>query len=277
MFTTPFTYMAQAGGGTFSCVVQCFTTNGTWSCCTGAVCIEVVAIGGGAGGRSGIQHTAGSPGRSTGGPGGGAGGVSVCTLTSGFGTSQCVIIGGGGASDTSGSASCFGVLVCAGGGSVGNAPSSVSGVGSTTTAGGAGGAGNQGTSTAGGGTKACAGALGSPSNSAAPENSGENGASAAGFPGAGGGGGGFSQCPVQGWWGNGGAGAVGGTICGITLGSGGNGRTSSSQNFTERCGSPGTMPGGGGGGGGTNSSNTVIRDGGRGATGMVAIIQYIPL
>ena len=274
MFVTPFTFMKKAGSAiSYCCSVQCFTTNSTWTRCPGTVCIEVVAIGGGGGGRSGICHTAGNPGRSTGGPGGGAGGVSVCTLTTGFGGTQTVVIGPGGASDASGSASCFGALVCAGGGSVGAAAAASSGVGSSTASGGAGGVGNQGTSTAGGGAKACADALASPGNSAAPENAGNDGASAAGFPGAGGGGGGFSQC-LSGWFGNGGAGAAGGTICGITLGSGGNGRTSSSQNFTERCGATGTMPGGGGGGGGTNSSNSVVRDGGRGATGMIQVIQY---
>lgn len=266
---------SKAGGPVISCVVQCFTTNGTWSCCPGTTCIEVVAIGGGGGGRSGIMNSS-NPGRSTGGPGGGAGGVSICTLTSGFGTSQCVIIGSGGATDTNGNPTCFGALVVAGGGAAGAASVTVAGVGSSTSAGGAGGTGNQGTAPAGGGTKACADALGYPSQTAAPENAGSDGSSATGFPGAGGGGGGFSACTF-GWFGNGGAGAAGGTICGITLGSGGNGRTSSPANFTERCGAPGTMPGGGGGGGGSNSSNTVIRDGGRGATGMVQVTQFIPL
>jgi len=192
----------------YGTIVQCFTSNGTWSCSTGStVCVEVVAIGGGAGGRSGIQFSS-NPGRVTGGPGGGAGGVSVCTLTSGFGTSQCVIIGGGGASDTAGSATCFGALVVAGGGQLGAVVASSAGVGSSTASGGAGGTGNQGTAPAGGGTKACADALPYPGNSAIPEDEGNPGSSAAGFPGGGGGGGGFSACGF-GWYGNGGAGAAG--------------------------------------------------------------------
>ena len=254
------------------CFVQCFTTNSTWTRCPGTVCIEVVTIGGGGGGRDGIQFTS-NPGRSTGGPGGGAGGVSVCTLTTGFGGTQSVVIGAAGAANGNGGSSCFGALVCAGGGAAGAAVSSSAGTGSSTASGGAGGAGSLGTAPAGGGAKACADALGYPGNTAIPEDEGNPGSSAAGFPGAGGGGGGFSACAF-GWYGNGGAGAAGGTICGITLGNGGNGSTASPQNFADRSGSPGTSPGGGGGGAGSNSSNTVTRNGGVGGTGMVQVVQY---
>ena len=253
------------------CFVQCFTTNSTWTRCPGTVCIEVVSIGAGGGGRTGQQFST-NPGRSTGGPGGGAGGVSICTLTTGFGGTQSVVIGTGGPADTAGGASCFGALVCAGGGGAGGALSSAAGVGSSTASGGGGGAGNAGTSSAGGGAKACSDALPYSGNSQIPENSGNDGSTTAGFPGGGGGGGGRSACAF-GWFGCAGLPGSGGTICGITLGSGGTG-SASFAGTSDEIGGAGSIPGGGGGGGGTQNFATVVRTGGAGGRGLVQVVQY---
>jgi hypothetical protein len=252
----------SAGGGTLSCVVQCFTSNGTWSCCPGTVCLEVVAVGAG-GGRCSGPFGSGQIQIVLGGPGGGAGGVSLCTLTSGFGTSQPIVVGTS-AAETNGGASCFGTLVCAGGGQLGAVATSQSSPGSITAAGGVGGVGNMGTSPSGGGTKAC-----TPPNVAA--NTGNPGCSATGFPGGGGGAASTSTtCFFNTTTGNPGAAGLGSTFCGITLGGGGTG-----GNSTNRCGLPGQSFGGGGGGGVPLFDGSPRYAGSAGAPGIVKVTQYI--
>lgn len=254
-------------------VEQLFTSNGTWSCCTGAVCVEVIAIGGGGGGRSFTGWIQPNPGRSTGGPGGGAGEVKICTLTSGFGSSQCVIIGSGGSSNNAGSASCFGALVIACGGAVGNVAVCVSGAGSSTATAGA----AVGGSPVGGNSQACAANFGPLDNPAhIPQNAGCAGGSATGKPGGGGGGGGASSC-LFGYFGCGGPGGVGGTICGITLGRGGTGGCGcNGSNQIIAIGGAAVGYGAGGGGaasmGGYECGTT--RAGGCGGPGVVKVIQY---
>lgn len=251
-----------------------FTTNGTWSCCPGAVCIEVVAVGAGAGGRSITGRNPSFPFRDTGAPGGGAGEVIVCTLTSGFGSSQCIRIGSGGVSNVSGGATCFGALVIAPGGAVGAVAVCASGTGSSTAAGGDGG----GASSNGGNGKACSADLGAGAGYRT-QNAGDPGQTVTAKPGGGGAGGGSSvfsgACGL--YTGCGGAGGAGGTICGITLGTGGAGGTNC--NGTPMPNAPGNAASGFGAGGGGAASlggyciGATI-PGGAGAAGVLKVIQY---
>jgi hypothetical protein len=259
-------------------VEQCFTSNGTWSCCPGAVCVEVIAIGGGGGGGGGVLSAGGSNAPScaaAGQGGGGAGGVSICVLTSGFSSSQCVVIGNGGAGGAQGTpasttaggdggATCFGTLVCAGGGF---GPPSYNGNSATRTRG-AGGVGNQGTSPSGGFS-------GCFSNGGLPPTV---GGSAVGFPG---GGGGASGLPAGGFDSRPGcAGGAGSTICGITLGAGGNagltrygpssGGTIGDNKTNGQC----YGAGGGGGGGGCNTTGSPNYNGANGFQGILKVTQY---
>ena len=263
-------------------VEQCFTSNGTWTCCSGAVCIEVVAIGGGGGGGGGVLSVGGSSPPSctaAGQGGGGAGGVSICVLTSGFGSSQCVVIGNGGAGGSQGTPSsttaggdggstCFGTLVCAGGGF---GPPSYSGGQPVATMPqrGAGGVGNQGTSPFGGYSGRFA-------SGAAPNPT--AGSSATGFPG---GGGGASGIPVGGFTSYPGClGGVGSTICGICLGAGGDagltrygpssGGTIGDGKTNGQC----YGAGGGGGGGGCNTTGSPNYNGANGFQGILKVTQY---
>lgn len=245
-----------------------FTNSGTWSCCPGATYIEVIAVGGGAGGRNGGYCVMVNPSRFTGGPGGGAGGVKVCQLNSGFGSSQCVIIGNGGGANTAGGNTCFGSLVIANGGAVGSPPSYAAGVGQSTASGGIGGN----TSSCGGGAKACAADLGV-GGGYKLVNKGNDGQAVAGTPGAGGAGGGRSLC-LYGYNGCGGAGGAGGTICGITLGTGGNGGTNFDASSCNESGSAGSGYGAGGGGGASNDYVASSKAGGAGQKGVLKVIQY---
>lgn len=260
MFTTPFAFMNQAGG-TLSCVVQCFTSNSTWSCCPGAFCVEVVAIGGGGGGAAGIWTNGNAcPGAG----GGGAGGVTICTLTSGFSTSEAIVVGQGGnggaisslgCCGSNGGTTCFGTLVSAPGGCGGDL------AGRSTRA--AGGVGNQGSSSYGGaGGLICA--------------NGEVGQTQTGFPGGGGASDGTRPNYVQA------AGRAGGSassICGITLGAGGaSGRTKfclADPGPTTGCNGNLYGAGGGGGGAGFNGAITCAAAGGCGAPGIIKVTQYI--
>ena len=266
MFNTPFTFQKQVvpAGPSYLAVVQCFTTNGTWSCCTGTVCVEVVAIGAGGGGRTAanpnIRPPMGNPGAALGGPGGGAGGVSICTLTSGFGTSQSVVIGTSSV-NANGGASCFGTLVRAGGGFAGAAAFACCGAGvNISAAGGAGGTGNAGTSPAGGCTCACPQGL----------NNGQPGGSAVGFPAGGGGGASSGEC-LSLYQGSYGLGGTGSTLCGINLGQGGTGGgpTIGINGFV------GVPFGSGGGGGGQDGNSGNYGTGVAGAPGIVKVTQYV--
>jgi hypothetical protein len=272
MFSTPFTFFKSVSAGPAPAPVeQTFTTNGTWSCCSGATCIEVIAVGGGGGGRSFTPWGEPNPGRSSGGPGGGAGEVKICTLTSAFGSSQCVIIGSGGAANSNGQSSCFGSLVISTGGLAGSTAVCSSGTGSSTANGGNGGAG----SPAGGNARACSANLGS--GGYKTENQGCAGGSATGKPGGGGAGGGSSSCAFV-YLGCGGAGGAGGTICDITLGTGGTGGTNANDSCMPLI-AGGNATGYGAGGGGAAASNGYIAPsptplGGCGSPGVVKVIQY---
>ena len=267
MFTNPFTFQKQAGGGTLSCVVQCFTANGTWSCCSGATCIEVVAVAGGGGGGPGSPGTSSNASTCmrSGGPGGGAGGVVVCTLTSGFGTSQCVIIGTGGAAGVGGS-NLFGTPTCSGG----NGGASCFGALVVATGGGGGQPGQSATWSPGRCISGGVGGNDSPNGAYACVSNvyGENGSggSATGKPGSGGAGFGSGYQTAEPETGGGG----GSTICGITLGNGGNGGGGGA------AGSNGSGFGAAGGGGSKpNDYFCNSFNGGAGAAGIIQVTQYI--
>ena len=57
--------LGNANSGATGYVRQVFTSNGTWSCCTGAQRINVIAIGGGGGGYSGGLGGSGGSGKVT--------------------------------------------------------------------------------------------------------------------------------------------------------------------------------------------------------------------
>ena len=223
---------------------QTFTESGTWACCTGAIFIEVIAIGagghGGVGNNTPTERFAGS----AGGAGGGGGGYSFCTLLS-FGATECVIVGY--QSDT-----CFGSLVTATRGQNGaNGQCQVSF--DFSQSGGAGGTGNVAMGGAGGGTNysnfgICAG----------------DGQSCI----TGGGAAGRGQCTVQFSVLNGNiaSGGTGSDPYGLTGGDGGN--------ATSTAGQPGTVYGGGGAGGSVPGQL-----GATGAPGIIKIIQhfYVPI
>ena len=262
-------------------VEQLFTANGTWSCCAGAVCVEVIAVGGGAAGRFTPYLQAGcSSGfwKQFGGPGGGAGEVKVCTLTSGFGSSQCVIIGSGGTSTTScsnpGGNTCFGALVVSSGGAIGAASTQNSNVFTLETiAGGDGG----GASSNGGSAKGGGCTLTSGQQEFVSCNAGNSGQAVCGFPGGGGAGGTLSARTDGAPWtarGAGGAGGSGQTLCGICLGAGGAGGISGSQGGAGNPGTNATCYGGGGGGAGAPLQVNAPTAGGNGFQGVLKVIQY---
>lgn len=106
-------------------VEQTFTSNGTWNCCPGVACIEVIAVGGGgggaAGGARGIADLARNDRGIGGGAGGGGGAVVLATITGAQLTSSvCVVIGcagsgGGGVSAPASWPGCNGSPGCNGG------------------------------------------------------------------------------------------------------------------------------------------------------------------
>lgn len=258
-------------------ISECFTSNGTWYCCPGTFCIEVVLVAGGGGGGSGVLQC--SLFRVTGGAGGGAGGVQVSSLTSLIGSCANIFIGAGGAGGpdrfsniqgfgnpgSEGGCSCFAqpfsgfpsLIVTGGQGGLGGYSDNID----VFRAGGAGGGGSQGSSPAG--ANISVGCLNG------------QGGSQPNKPG--GGGAGFSinyDAPgdVVNATPGGCASGTYGDFCGITLSDGGYG----GNDF--QCGSSSTGGFGGGGGGGAGYANTNPAGrgfaGGAGAPGIIKVTQY---
>jgi hypothetical protein len=224
---------------------QTFTESGTWACCTGAIYIEVIAVGagghGGVGNNTPTERFAGS----AGGAGGGAGGFSCATLLS-FGATECVIVGYN--SDT-----CFGSSVVAyRGQNGGNGFCSVSFDASMP--GGAGGTGSTVNGAPGGGT-----------NYSSTVVYAGNGGSCT-FGGGGAAGQGKYTCQFGLLSSNLAVGGVGNTSFGLTGGYGGDATTTAGQ--------PG-QPYGAGGAGGSVPGQL----GGTGSGGIIKIIQhfYVPI
>ena len=263
-------------GGT-GYVRDIFTSNGTWSCCTGASRINVIVVGGGGGGHSSLytNNFGGGYRANTGGGGGAGGDIEICDLYSGFGSSQCVIIGTGGASNTAGTDSCFGALVVAGGGAIGEGTQfygNGANPGSATALGGAGGT----NACSGGNSFACADDFGSPSGYAC-QNDGLPGTSARGKAPSGGGGGSVSTYDggATQYCGNGGAGGPKQIWAGVILGPGGAGADS----VPLQSGSGSAAQGyGAGGGGAANISISggacFLGCGGAGSQGVVIVTQF---
>lgn len=267
--------------------VQTFTTpgNSPWVKPSGAVAVQIIAVGGGGGGASGRR---GATGTACGGGGGGAGGgiVNIILPASAFGSSHTITVGAGGtggaavaADDTNG---------VNGGNGLGSIISGIltvyGGLGGTAGAVGAGAGGTSmtGTSAAGG-----AGSAGATPGIAPPNPI--NGS----FGGAGGGGitaanaasngGAFSFLPISSTIANGAAGLAAGAVDG---GSGGNQPAGTplmggsagggASNLTGAAGAGGTggRYGCGGGGGGASRNGSASGKGGDGAPGIVQIVTY---
>jgi hypothetical protein len=269
-------------------VEQTFTANGTWSCCSGATCIEVLVIGAGGGGNSGARDTrVAFNGRlNIGGAGGGGGGIALATLSGAqVPSSVCVIVGTGGnggqansanCSDgyvgTNGGASCFGSCVVANGGRSCNSANTNGGGYSNVGVGGvndcAGGGGtaviNTGTGTACSGGNG--GGMGTQIGLAAVQLVGGPPTNVAGtFRPRGGAGGGGSSCCAQGAGGS----VISGTVCcGICIGNSGCGGS------TEGAAGGNGQAYGAGGGGGHASNSPTAEKAGNGAPGVVKVIQY---
>jgi hypothetical protein len=268
--------LGNANTGATGYVQDIFTNNGTWSCCTGAQRINVIAIGGGGGGYSSFYTNAWAGGfvANTGGAGGAGGDIEICDIYSGFGSSQCVIIGAGGASDTPGATSCFGSLVVAGGGAVGEGTQSYNGgatPGTATALGGLGGT----NGCNGGNSFGCAADLGG--SGFKSQNNGLPGSSARSKSPSGGGGGSVSTCDggITIYCGNGGAGGNRQIWAGVILGPGGAG--ANSVICTSGSGSSASGYGAGGGG----AANIAIPgglcflgQGGCGSQGVVIVTQF---
>ena len=140
--------------------VQVFSSSDTWTAPAGANSLEVFVIaGGGAAGNAGSASAAGGAGG-----GGGGGEFAYALLTSGWGATETITIGAGGAisgsaggNGSAGGTSSFGALLTAIGGS-GGTGSGANGSAAGTAAGGAGGTGGTGADISvqgGDGTMAC--------------------------------------------------------------------------------------------------------------------------
>ena len=288
MFYTPFNFQ-KTSAVPVAPVEQTFTASGTWSCCPGTVCIEVIAVGGGGGGNGGgVCNIAGNR-ANAGGQGGAGGSFVIATLTAGqVPSSTCVIIGaagsgaaatttaGYGCAGTKGGDTCFGSCLVAGGGCAGengNPPPRLGGYSNVTYGGinGCGGKPSVAVITSGTGTATlgnCGGEM--VATCYTPQAALSGGGGQGGLISGKGGGGagaiakdGFSNL----YCGLGGAGAIGFTCCGITLGDGGNG-----ANATDCAGSSAT--GYGAGGGGSSASLTCSPAAGNGGAGVLKVIQY---
>lgn len=265
-----------------------FTANGTWTKPSGAIRVEVIAIGGGGGGGSGRNGSVSTQ-RSGGSGGSGGGMVRMHFNADVLGATETITVGQGGAAgaaqasaDTdgnagsNGTASTFGDRLRAGYGLGGNAGTSAASAGARNGAWSSDGftASTTNASSGGGGTTGVQG--------------GDNNASFA--PRGGGGGGGIDSGNTSGTGGVGGgfttdgilpsalAGGAGGSTSG---GAGGNGNSRANKDWrggtgggggggTGGTGGAGGLYGGGGGGGGGGTSGA----GGAGANGIIVVISY---
>jgi len=261
----------DGGSGTLgtSMVSQVFAANGTWTKPTGALYVQVTAVGaGGGGGGSNV----------TGGAGGGGGGQSTNIYPASVLTSTVSItIGGagsGGATSVNGNpggTTSFGAFLQAGGGAGGAA-----GTGGNAT----GGAGGKGTSNGGNGGNGSSasggpGTSGQDGNGLAAGGGGGGGSAAGGFGQAGGTGGhqGFAAGNAAGGS-SGSSGVPGGNGTSVTAGtpqggSGAGGGGSSNSNVGSAGGNGGSYGGAGGGGGGANTS------GGNGQPGICVVTTFL--
>jgi hypothetical protein len=270
-------------------VEQLFTASGTWSCCPGTVCIEVIAVGGGGGGNGGGVCSSIFNNANAGGQGGAGGSFVIATLTGGqVPTSTCVIIGaagsgapatttaGRGCQGTNGGDTCFGSCLVAGGGCAGDnggTPPRLGGYVRVSYGGvnGCGGKPGVATITTGTGTATvgnCGGEMLATCFTPITELRGRDGDGGL-VSGKGGGAGGAIGGNNAGTCccGAGGNGAIGFTCCGITLGNGGNGAAAPN-------GAGSNATGYGAGGGGSSGALFCSPAAGNGGDGVLKVIQY---
>lgn len=272
--------------------VDAYTSAGiyTWNKPTGAIAIDIYAIGGGGAGGAGIVSTA------AGGGGGGGGGCAVIHLNAAsIGATMTITVGTGGiGGSTKANAGSSTVVEVTSGKTLLTAGLGVIGIDASSNSGGGGGGGGSmgslvvaansspgtqgaGYQGAGGGTGATTGGIGGKGDQGGGGGGGGKNATAGGAGGTsscgGGGGGGGASTGTAGAGGVGGQGAAGGTSQGgsatttgvYTLG--GSGGAGGAQ--TTQTGGNGAVPGGGGGGGGNLATS-----GGNGGDGAVTIISY---
>lgn len=264
-------------------VVDTFTSNATWYCCTGATCVEVIAIGGGGGGAAGGASSSTTDNRGVvGGAGGGGGAVVIATITAAqlAASTVPIVVGGAGSGGagvsptnqgnigTDGGASCFGGFLTANGGKtpleggyINAAPGGVNGCA---------GVGGTGVITCGTGT-VCAGGNGGYMNATCYTDI--NGGPAANVDGTTrtpGGGAGGSMWYLSGvtYSGNGGVGRGPNTVCDIQLGASGRGGNAPGGAGVVSAGY------GAGGAGGAANRNAASASGRPGTQGFVKVIQY---
>lgn len=300
--------------GSGSTIVEIFDTNGTWTKPSGALMVEVIAIGAGGGGGSGRKGATSTD--ATGGSGGGGGALSRTLLPASLlGSTETVVRGTGGtggsavsANSTNGNdgadggTSTFGNWLSAGGGRRG-----IGGTAGGTVVGGGGAGvlsstapvaatnsdaiGGQGTNASSLATGLCAEYGGAGGGGATRITGAAGGSSIFGGPG-GGAGGGIEN--TNGVW----PGGAGGNVRAYTPGGGGLGGTSggngvsgvaptrghtgtaggggaASISGTAGSGGNGSAPGGGGGGGGASRDSVGNSGaGGNGGNGRVIVITY---
>jgi len=266
---------------TLYCVVQCFTSNATWLRCPDVVCLEIVAIGGGAGGNSGGRFSGLDFGRANvGGAGGGGGGAVVAVLSGGqIPGSACVVVGTGGngalgrsTNDNgclggNGGSSCFGSCLIANGGGATNSGGTPGGgyinaaYGVNECAGiGGGGTIFTGTGTVYNGNNGGGMQANSDTNTGLK---GGNGGSAC----LGGRGGAAAPSVAISNYGLDSTGGSSSTLCGITLGAGGDSSYFSAGGAGQAFGA--------GGAGGAARKNETTPNAGAGAPGIVMVTQFI--
>jgi hypothetical protein len=271
-------------------VEQLFTTNGTWSCCPGALKIEVIAVGGGGGGNGGGKCNVGANRGNAGGQGGGGGGFVIATLLGAqVPTSACVTIGaagsgapitngnGSGCNGTDGGNTSFGTCLIACGGKAGNNGSGTTRLGGYANAtfggvngcGGLGGAATINTGTGFARSGNCGGEMVMTCFTPQSNLNGRDGEAGIVSPRGGGAAGavakdgsGVAYCGL------GGVGYGGFTCCGLTIGGGGQGGNA------EACAGTNATSYGGGGGGSAATLSGQSEAAGAGFQGVVKVIQY---